>query len=154
MPQEMANSAGRQKRRGQTLVEFAACSVLALCLVLSVIEFGRLILAYTTINNAARVGVRYAIVNGLENTGSSSTTTLTTNVQTIVDNYLGAAAIDTSSATVTVSYPGFSGGLCASGSNAPGCPVQVQVSYPYQTMVSYFPLHVTLVSQAEGVFTF
>ena len=144
----------RVKRRGQTLIEFAACAVLSVCLLIAVIEFGRMVLAYTTVNNAARIGVRYAMVNGFENSGSSSATalaTLTTNVQTVVANYLSAAAIDSSSATVNVSYPGVSG--CTSVNN-PGCPVKVSVSYPYQTMFSYFPIHVTLASQAEGVFTF
>ena len=140
--------AARPERRGQTLVEFAACSVLALMLLLAVVEFGRMVLAYTTINNAVRVGVRFAMVHGSDNAVSTS------DVQTIVNNYLGAAAIDTSTVTVTTSYPGYTALGCASGSNRPGCPVEVQVSYPYQTMVSYFPIHVNLVSQAEGVITF
>jgi len=144
--------AGRQGRNltgngGQTLVEFAACSIVAVMLLLGVVEFGRMVLAYATINNAARVGLRFAMVHGSNNVAATS------DVQAIVNNYLGAAAIDTSSTTTTVSYPGNSLG-CAAGSKSPGCPVEVQVSYPYQTMVSYYPIHVTLSSQTEGVITF
>ena len=138
---------GRRARGGQSLVEFAACAVLAVTLLLSVVEFGRMVLVYTTINNAARIGVRYAMVHGVDNAVT------TTDVQNVVNNFLGAAAIDTSSATTNVTYPGITGG-CAAGSTGPGCPVKVTISYPYQAMVPYLPISVTLASQSEGVITF
>ena len=134
--------------RGQTLVEFGVCALLAVLMLLAVVEFGRMVLAYTTISNAARIGLRYAMVHGSDNS------TTTTQIQTVVNNYLTAAAIDTSTATVTTTYPGYSGAGCASGSTNPGCPVKVSVSYPYQTMVTYFPINVTLSTQTEGVITF
>jgi len=139
---------GAGGRRGQTLVEFAACSVLTLMMLLVVIEFGRMVLAYTTICNAARIGVRYAMVHGSNNSVS------VTQVQSVVATYLGAAAIATGSAVVNVTYPGYVGASCAAGSKNPGCPVLVTVSYPYQTMVSYFPINVNLASQSRGVITF
>jgi Flp pilus assembly protein TadG len=135
-------------KRGQSLVEFGACAFLTVMLLLAVVEFGRMVLVYTTVNNAARIGVRFAMVHGSDNSVA------TTAVQTVVNNYLSAAAIDTTSSTVTVSYPGYTPLACASGSNKPGCPVKVVVSYPYQTMVTYFPINVTLASQSEGVITF
>jgi len=128
------------------LVEFAACAVLTIMMLLVVIEFGRMVLVYTTVANASRIGIRFAMVHGSDNAAT------TTQVQTIVNNYLTAAAIDTSSATVNVTYPGYAS--CASGSKIPGCPVKVTVSYPYQTMVTYFPINVTLSSQSQGVITF
>jgi Flp pilus assembly protein TadG len=141
-----ASKARFRDERGQNLVEFAACALLTLMMLLAVIEFGRMVLCYTTICSAARIGVRYAMVHGSDNAATTS------QIQTIVNGYLGAAAIDTSTATVTPSYPGYLS--CASGSNLPGCPVRVTVSYPYQTMVSYFPIHVTLTTQSEGIITF
>jgi Flp pilus assembly protein TadG len=135
-------------RRGQTLVEFGLVAVLTLMLLLAVVEFGRMVLAYSTVNNAARVGLRFAMVHGSDNLATS------TQVQTIVNNYLTAAAIDTSTATVTLSYPAYAGTSCAANAKRPGCPVEVQVSYPYQTMLNYFPIHVNLASQAEGIITF
>ena len=137
-----------RQRRGQTLVEFGACAVLTLMLLLAVVEFGRMVLVYTTVNNAARVGVRFAMVHGSNNLATVA------NVQTIVNNYLSAAAIDTASATVNVTYPGYTPLGCAVSAKTPGCPVQVQVTYPYQAMVTYFPISVTLGSQAQGVITF
>src|SRR4051812_27692651 len=115
-------------RCGQTLVEFAACAVLLLMLVLAVVEFGRMVLVYTTVNNAARVGVRFAMVHGSDNSVSTAA------IQSVVNTYLSAAAVDTSTATVTVDYPGYTAGGCASGGSAPGCPVKITVTYPYRTM--------------------
>jgi Flp pilus assembly protein TadG len=135
---------GPRRSRGQALVEFALCSLVVVALMLGVIEFGRMVLAYTTVSNAARIGVRFAMTHGSDNSASTST------IQSIVKSSLGAAAIDTSSATVTVSYPGSA--ICVG--NGPGCPVIVTVSYPYQTMFTYYPIHVTLSSESEGVITF
>jgi Flp pilus assembly protein TadG len=133
--------------RGQNLVEFGVCAVLTLMMLLVVVEFGRMVLVYTTIANAARIGVRFAMVHGSDNLCT------TANIQTVVNDYLGAAAIDTSSATVTPSYPGYA--ACSSGSKTPGCPVKVTVSYLYQPMVMYFPIsNITLSSQSQGVITF
>jgi Flp pilus assembly protein TadG len=138
---------GRNRYRiGQTLVEFAACAVLTIMMLLVVVEFGRMVLVYTTVSNAARIGIRFAMVHGSDNPATVA------QVQSIVNNYLTAAAIDTSTATVNVTYPGYSS--CAAGSKIPGCPVMVTVSYPYQTMVTYFPINVTLSSQSQGVITF
>jgi Flp pilus assembly protein TadG len=134
--------------RGQALVEFGACAVLLVMLLLGVVEFGRMVLAYTTICNAARIGTRFAMTHGSDNLAT------TAQIQSVVNNYLSAAAIDTSSATVTVNYPGYTVLGCASGGTTPGCPVTVSVSYAYQTMVTYYPINVTLASESEGVVTF
>ena len=141
-------SSGTRKNRGQSLVEFALCSLLVVALMLGVIEFGRMVLAYTTISNAARIGVRFAMAHGSDNLASTST------IQGVVNNYLGAAAIDTSSATVTINYPGYRTLACASGGTSPGCPVSVTVTYPYKTMFTYYPINITLGSESEGVITF
>ena len=134
--------------RGQALVEFGACALLVVMLLLGVVECGRMVLAYTTICNAARIGTRFAITHGVDNSAT------TAQIQSVVNDYLSAAAIDTSTTTVTVGYPGYAALGCASGGNSPGCPVTVTVSYPYQTMVTYYPIHVTLSSQSQGVVTF
>ena len=138
--------------RGQNLLEFAACIILTLALLFAVVEFGRMMLVYTTIANAARIGVRYAMVNG------SDTSTTTSQITAVVNNYLSAAPIVTGTgsghATVTISYPGYTALACASGGTSPGCPVEVTVSYVYQPMLTYFRFNVTLSSQSQGVITF
>src|SRR5579862_2811218 len=50
-------------RRGQALVEFAMTSIIVLMLLFAVVEFGRIVMVYTTVADAARIGARYAITN-------------------------------------------------------------------------------------------
>ena len=54
----------RTRRRGQALVEFALVAPLFIVVLLAAIEVGRYIYHYEMLNNAAREGVRYAIVHG------------------------------------------------------------------------------------------
>lgn len=56
----------RRQRRGQALVEFALVAPFFFLLLFSVIEFGRAVYYVQMLNNAAREGARYAIVNGAE----------------------------------------------------------------------------------------
>lgn len=129
--------------RGQALVEFAMSAVLLLALIFVVIEFGRMMLVYTTIANAARIGARYAIVHG----GDSSGTT------TVVQGFLQTGTVNTSSATVTVSLPGYPDGTSAN-CTTPGCRVSVTVTYPYDPLFSYFSLGIiNFTSSSQGVIT-
>src|SRR5215212_9768522 len=50
--------------RGQAMVEFALVAPVFFLLLFGIIEGGRFILYYQTLNNAAREGARYAIVHG------------------------------------------------------------------------------------------
>ncbi|MGK2850726.1 MAG: TadE/TadG family type IV pilus assembly protein [Candidatus Limnocylindrales bacterium] len=49
---------------GQALVEFALVAPIFFLLLFGIIEAGRFILYYQTLNNATREGARYAIVHG------------------------------------------------------------------------------------------
>ena len=130
-------------RRGETMVEFALSVVLLLMVVFSVFESVRLLLAYTTVTNAAQVGTRYAIVHGNDDSASTST------IQSVVINYLHTAPISAGNATITVSYPD------ANSCTRPGCHVQISVSYPYDEWITYFKLpSFTVESTSEGVITF
>ena len=129
--------------RGQALVEFAFCTVLLLALIFAVIEFGRLMLVYTTIGNAARIGARYAIVHDGDSTGT----------QTIVNGFLRAGTVNTSNSTVTVSLPGYPDGTSAN-CTLPGCRVTVTVTYPYDPLMTYFSLgSINFTSSSQGVIT-
>jgi Flp pilus assembly protein TadG len=143
---------GLRDNRGQNLLEFAAITIVTLAVLFAVVEFGRMILVYTTIASAARIGVRYAMVTGTDNLAT------TTQITAVVNDYLSAAPIVTGSgaghASVNITYPGYTPLACASGAKDPGCPVQVTVSYAYQPMLTYFPINVTLSSQSQGVITF
>ena len=56
-------------RRGQALVEFALVAPMFFLLLFGIIEAGRFIFYYETLNNATREGARYAIVNGANSIG-------------------------------------------------------------------------------------
>jgi hypothetical protein len=113
---------------------------------------GRIVLVYTTVANAARVGARYAIVHGSYRTGSGATGPSgpgsTTQVETVVKNFASAGLLDTSRLTITVTYP--------DGTNGPGKAVKVAVTYPYDPFVRFFnsSLSVTLGSTSRGIITF
>ena len=53
----------RHGERGQSLVEFSLVIPLFLLLLIAVFDLGRGVFAYNTLTNAAREGVRMAIVN-------------------------------------------------------------------------------------------
>ncbi len=111
-------------------------------LLLAVFEFGRMLLIYTTVANAARVGTRYAEVHG--NTNSAYTTS---DIQSVVKNYLSAAPMNTSSANLFIIVSP------ASGSSI-GSTVTVTVNYKYDPFMTYFPLGVYLASTSQGVIAF
>lgn len=60
------NGHRRHPGRGQALAEFALVLPILMLLFLSIMEFGRFVLAYETLNNAVREGARYAIVHGAD----------------------------------------------------------------------------------------
>lgn len=53
----------RRRRRGQALVEFALIFPILILVILAVFDFGRAIVLYNSLTNAAREGARLAIVN-------------------------------------------------------------------------------------------
>jgi Flp pilus assembly protein TadG len=126
--------------RGQSLVEFALCTVALLALILGVVEFGRVIVAYATIASSARVGSRYATVNSSvpgATVTNQDVAAIKANVALVVNSYLPGA-------NVIVAFP--TGTL-------PGNPVQVTVSYSYIPLISYFGMQFALASTSEGMIT-
>lgn len=53
----------RYRHRGQTLVEFALILPILLLILMGMFDFGRAIVAYNTLSEAARNGARVSIVN-------------------------------------------------------------------------------------------
>jgi Flp pilus assembly protein TadG len=146
-------------RRGQALVEFAMSALIVLLLILSVVEFSRIMLVYTTLADAARLGARYAITHGTlpGNTATNSSVgVMQSNVQTVVKKFLAPATVNINAAglSINTSFPNksCSGTTCTG--TTPGNPVQVTVSYPYDVLISYLPISVTLSSTSEGIITY
>lgn len=134
----------RSGERGQTLVEFALCVFMMLMLLFGVIEICRVALVFNTLSNGARIGTRYAIVHGSDNSVTA------TQIQSAVDTFL--SGVNTANVTVAVNYPD-PVGAATSGCNAPGCRVTVTVSYPYDPF-TIFPISINLAATSQGVITF
>jgi Flp pilus assembly protein TadG len=139
--------------RGQSLVEFALCVVLLVALLLGVVEFGRMVLLYTTVSNAARVGTRYAIVHGSDSGAASGPADDDATAIGVVKNFAQVGGLNTANLTVHVNY--YSSGGVSPSCNTPGCWVKVTATYPYDPLMSYFQLPaINLSSSSEGVITF
>jgi Flp pilus assembly protein TadG len=129
----------KPSRRGATLVEFAFVLLTLLVLIFASIEFDRVILVYTSIADAAKAGVRYAIVHGSHNAASSG------QITSVVQGYAAAGALQSTNVTVTVAY---------APDNSIGSLVTVTVSYPYDPLVGLIPLGATLSSAAQGIIVY
>jgi Flp pilus assembly protein TadG len=110
-------------QRGATLVEFALASTLFFTITFGTIEFGRMILDYNIVSNAAREGARYAAVRG-----SSSGRTATADQ---VKQYVASRSVGLlSTSNVTVTWPT---------NKDPGSVVQVHVEYSFTPIVTLLP---------------
>jgi Flp pilus assembly protein TadG len=142
---------------GVAEIEFAFVAVLLVMVLLGVVEMGRMVLVYNAVANAAKAGARYAMVHGVDRTGSGvdgpSSASSYGQVQTVAQNYASAGLLNGSNVTVSVSYPNHSGTVAG---NYPGDPVDVTVSYTYDPLVGYFSslLNQTLSSTSEAVITY
>jgi Flp pilus assembly protein TadG len=84
------------KRRGISAVEAALVMLPMTVFVFGVFEYGRLMMEWNLLNNAAREGCRYALANNTSSTISSS-------VQQIVTTYMAGQASSFGNFTVTLS---------------------------------------------------
>jgi Flp pilus assembly protein TadG len=130
-----------QRRRGVSTVEFAFVAPVFFLMVLGVIEFGRGLMVQQLLLNAARNGVRKAIVGG--QTSSSITTSIT--------NELTGYNLNTTNLTVNVEVnDSTSPGLTTS--TASGSEVTVQVLIPVGD-VSWLPKLSFLKNKLAAQFT-
>jgi Flp pilus assembly protein TadG len=129
---------------GSTLVEYALVITLLMTMLLGIADFSRALYAYHFVSNAAREAARYAAVRGSTCGNDNSCTsansasgtggaTTQADIQAFVQNVpLGISAANV---TATISWPpqANSPAACSNVSteNAPGCTVQVQVSYVF-----------------------
>ncbi len=136
--------------RGSTPVEFALVAFQLFLVIFAALEFCRMVVVYTNVANAARVGARYAITHGSYRTGAgadgpSGPGNNPTEVVNVVKDYARSGLLDLSKLEITVTYPNTL--------NDPGNPVTVKVVYPYDPF-TVLPLGVRLGSTTEGIITF
>ena len=111
-------------RDGAVVVETAMIMVLFTSFLFGVFEYGRLMMDWSVLNNAAREGCRYALVN-------NTSTTITASVQGIVSSCMAGENANFTNFTVTVA--GTHLGTATPVNNlGPGDPITVTVSGTYK----------------------
>jgi Flp pilus assembly protein TadG len=121
----------RQGRSAAAAVEAAVVLMTTLMFMMAVFEYGRLLMDWNLLNNAAREGCRYALAN---NTGS----TVSTDVTNIVTGYMATEISSFTGFSVTIS--GTSNGAAKNVNDlAPGDLITVTVTGTY-TFMNIIPL--------------
>jgi Flp pilus assembly protein TadG len=149
----------RRRQGGQAIVEFALTVVLLMLLMFALLELSIFIYTYSVLANAAKEGVRYAIVHGASNgtpsgpsSGSASSppcTASSTNVTNVVNqtkNFAGFTLLDTSNVNVFVCY--------LDGDNKLNSLVEVSVSYLYRPLFGFNWPSVTVNANSAGRIVF
>jgi Flp pilus assembly protein TadG len=115
-------------RRGAAAVETALVILPVVMFLCGVFEYGRLLMVWNVLNNAAREGCRYALVN---NTAS----TIVTDVQNVVTTRMAGQTAAFKSGTFTVSVSGTHAGASTAVNNLlPGDFITVSVTGQYSFM--------------------
>jgi Flp pilus assembly protein TadG len=84
-----------RRRRGAVAAEAAIVLIPVVSLIFGVFEYSRLLMDWNLLNNAAREGCRYAVVNNMD-------TTISTDVQTTVTKFMSGQSAAFTNFTVTV----------------------------------------------------
>lgn len=142
-----------RQQRGATLVEVPFALLWVFLVTFGLVESGRLMLAYTTLADAARAGTRYAIVHGSYRAGSGvdgpSGPGNTTNVEAVVKKVTSAAGLRATNTTV---YDTGAEPMYLDGTNNIGARVRVKVSYPFTSILPLLaPFSVTIGGTSEGI---
>ncbi len=120
----------RRGERGASMVEFVLSFTIVLFLIFSMFEMIMLFYSYSTLTDAAKEGVRYAIVHGSNNPTNVS------DIQSRVQQVANLSLHDVSGMTITVIYykddgTAYSPAITNTATIDPPGMVQVTVSYPY-----------------------
>jgi Flp pilus assembly protein TadG len=122
------NKLRQDRRSGAAAVETALVMLPMIMFMCGVFEYGRLLMVWNVVNNAAREGCRYALAN---NTAS----TITTDVTNIVTTRMGGQTAAFNSGTFSVAVSGTHLGASTTVTNLlPGDMVTVSVSGKFKFM--------------------
>jgi Flp pilus assembly protein TadG len=149
----------RRRQGGQAIVEFALTLTLLMLLMFAILELSIFIYTYSVLANAAKEGVRYAIVHGV-NSGSASgpsssaassppCTASSSNVTNVVNqtkSFAGFSMLSTTNVNVFVCY--------LDGNNKLNSLVEVSVNYPYRPLFGFNWPSVTLYANSAGRIVF
>jgi Flp pilus assembly protein TadG len=132
----------RGRGRGQAAAEFAIVAPIFFFMLFGIIDFGRYVYYVQIINNAAREGARYAIVNGERSFTPVGPAQDDATVEAVVTNYaIGVIGAD---ADLTVhscwKNSGCPGDPMETPSNARGQKVRVSAQYVFHPILPLVPL--------------
>ena len=113
---------------GSALIETSLAYMLGMAMVLGIIEFAMMCYTFGVVSEAARTGVRYAVMHGSDSSVCSGPTTGCTdftgaNVVARVDAFAATFAKNRSAMAVTVTYP--------DSASTPPSRVVVSIAYTY-----------------------
>jgi len=144
-------NSSRRGDRGATQIEFVVSILIILFTIFAVFEFCMVVHAMNVLADAAREGVRYAIVHGVNNSNCSGPNPGTNcatpdvaadNVKTVVRGYAKLTLKNISAINIAVNYP--------DGNNAPRSRVTVAITYNYLPYVHLPGLTPVLKAHAQG----
>ncbi len=92
------------RRPGVTVVEMAFVLIVAMMLLFGILEYGRYLMVLQTANNAAREGVRYAVVHTGDGTTQAQVIAVVNNKMSGVDAQLQGYTVNVFSADPTGIY--------------------------------------------------
>jgi len=113
---------------GNMLLEFSLSVWMLVLMTFLIFEFCMTVYTYSVLGNAAREGIRYAVVHGTDSgvcSGPSSGCgdSSGSNVTAVVNGYAAVSFHDISGMTVTPSWP--------DGTSTPSSRVVITITYPY-----------------------
>jgi Flp pilus assembly protein TadG len=142
------------KSRGQAQVEFVLSILFILMFIFGMLELVLLVYTYNVLADAAKEGVRYAVVHGTDSSncsgpgggGMSCTDSSGANVRTAVQQYAQYSFHSVSSMTITIVYP--------DASSVPPSRIRVLITYPYEPFFGLGWPTVTVNAAAAGRIVF
>jgi len=136
------------EQSGSALLEFSLSVWTLLLMAFLIFEFSMMVYTYSVLGDAAREGVRYAVVHGTDSStcsgpSSGCSDASGSNVTAVVNGYAAVSFHNTSGMTITPSWP--------DGTSTPASRVLVTITYPY---IPYLNLGIfsapTMTIVAEG----
>jgi Flp pilus assembly protein TadG len=133
-----------KREDGNNLIEYAIVFMFLMSMLLGIVDFSRALYTYHFLSNAAREATRYAAVRGSTCNDDLSCSAATPDTgpaapgNTVIQDYVATIVppgLKSTNVTTTPSWPG-TGTICTVLNN-PGCPVEVQVSYPFNFVVPF-----------------
>ena len=114
--------------RGSMLLEFTLSVWMIFLVVFLIFEFCMMVYTYSVLSDAAREGIRYAVVHGTDSGSCSGPSsgcgdTGGSNVTSVVRDYASLSFHDLRGMTVTPTWP--------DGTSTPGSRVKITLNYPY-----------------------